>query len=267
LLVVVAFDRRRRIIVWRRFTTAPTDWGWDVFRHLVFDCDGVLWAGTNEGYFRCYFQAAVAAGIPIDFDTAKRRILENWGQSVRIEIEGMIPDHAHLVTQVVRNFEQLVRSDLFLNAASPVPGADEALRDLSRCHALSAITGMNAENLTSLLDRFGWRGFFRHAISAIDTDDPAKQKPTGYHLGRLMEAERLLPHEVLCVGDAAADVQMAHSQGAPAVAVLTGHLTEPEARELDVLDVLPSVASLPAWLRNRSLCVAPSSATPTKVSD
>jgi phosphoglycolate phosphatase-like HAD superfamily hydrolase len=217
-------------------------------KHIVFDCDGVLWNGTNEGYFKCYHQAAVEEGIPLDVKTAQSRILTNWGQSAEIEVRGMIPEHPNLVPHVLDRYERLVRSALFLDTASLIPDADTTVRRLGRDFGASVITGMNADNLHQILDRFRLRGVFQHTISTSETDDPRKQKPTGYHLGRLLVAEGLTPDEVLCVGDAVSDVQMATRQRVPIVVVLTGHLTECQARQLGVCDVIPSVADLPAWL-------------------
>lgn len=218
------------------------------YRHLVFDCDGVLWQGTNEGYFHCYHRAATDAGIHLDFDVARKRILANWGKSARTEIEGMIPEHPKKVPEVLDRYRKLVRSDLFLDTAALVPGTGATLAQLSGSYALSAITGMNADNLTRLLARFQIRHLFRHAISTAETDDPDKQKATGYHLRDLMAGEGLAPHEVLVVGDATTDVHMARSQGTDIVVVLTGHLSQNEARQLGVGDILPAITDLPAWL-------------------
>lgn len=222
-----------------------------MLRHIIFDCDGVLWQGTNEGYFLCYHRAALEAGIEIDFGLARERILQNWGQSARIEVEGMIPEFPDRIDEVTANYRRLVRSDLFLGTASPVPGVNECLEALGRDHPLSVITGMNGDNLPRLLDRFGLRSHFRHAISTADTNDPDKQKPTGYHLRRLLQVEGLDPQQVLCVGDATSDILMARSQSVPIVIVLTGHLTEAEARDHGIADILPSVAELPAWIQAR----------------
>jgi phosphoglycolate phosphatase-like HAD superfamily hydrolase len=59
------------------------------------------------------------------------------------------------------------------------------------------------------------------------------------------------PQQVLCVGDATSDILMARSQSVPIVIVLTGHLTEAEARDHGIADILPSVAELPAWIQGR----------------
>ena len=217
-------------------------------KHIVFDCDGVLWQGTNEGYFKCYHLAALEAGVELDFKVAKERILQNWGQSVQLEVEGMLPNHPERVPEVVRRYGRLVRSDFFLNSASLVPGVSQTLEKLARHYALSAITGMNAENVGEMFTRFGLRRFFRHALSSAETDDPEKQKCMGYHLGQLLEWEQLAPDEVLCIGDAVPDVQMAGRQRVPIVVVLTGHLTAEQARGLGVRQIISSVADLPAWL-------------------
>lgn len=225
-------------------------------RHIVFDCDGVLWSGTNDGYFRCYYQAAVEAGVEIDYDLACQRLLKNWGQSAQREIEGMLPEHPQAVADVLARYERLVRSDLFLSTARLIPGAEATLRHLASRYRLSAITGMNSDNLHSLLARFQLGDCFVHALSTSETNDPAKQKPTGYHLRCVLDAERLRPDEALCVGDAESDVAMARRQGVPIVAVLTGHITEASARRLKV-PYLPSVADLPDWLAaNYRQCAA-----------
>ena len=150
--------------------------------------------------------------------------------------------------EVVRHYDRLVRSDFFLDSASLVPEVSQTLEKLWRHYALSAITGMNAENVKEMFTRFGLRQFFRHALSTAETDDLAKQKCTGYHLGQLLEWEQLAPAEVLCVGDAATDVQMAGCQRVPIVVVLTGHLTAAQARGLGVRQIISSVADLPSWL-------------------
>jgi phosphoglycolate phosphatase-like HAD superfamily hydrolase len=219
-----------------------------VLKHIIFDCDGVLWEGTNEGYVRCYHRAAVEAGIELDYAVARERIVANWGRSARHEIEGMIPEHPELVGEVVRRYRRLVRSDLFLSAAVLIPGVRETLQSLFERFPLSAITGMNADNLATLLARFELRSYLRHALSTGDNDDPARQKHTGYHLRQLLEWEAVAPDEVLCVGDAPVDVQMAEQVGAPVVVVLSGHLDQRQASQLGARAVLGTVAELPEWI-------------------
>ena len=217
-------------------------------RHIIFDCDGVLWDGTNEGYFRCYHSAAVKAGIDLDFSVAKARILKNWGQSAQLEIKGMLLEHPDRVPEVLSIYREFIRSDLFLSTAALVPGAETALQTLSRSCRLSAISGMNADNLRKMFARFRLRPLFRHVVSTAESDDPQKQKCTGYHLRQLLESEGVAPDEAIVIGDALPDVQMARRCKVPIVAVLTGHLTEPEARSLSVDAILPSVRALPDWI-------------------
>jgi phosphoglycolate phosphatase-like HAD superfamily hydrolase len=107
---------------------------------------------------------------------------------------------------------------------------------------------MNTVNLEKLFARFHLRPLFRHVISTAETNDPLKQKFTGYYLGQLLRSEQLTPDEVVCVRDALADVQMAQRRQVPIVVVLTGHLAEPAARKLGVQHILPSVSSLPEWI-------------------
>jgi phosphoglycolate phosphatase-like HAD superfamily hydrolase len=160
----------------------------------------------------------------------------------------MIPDHPQLVADVVQRYRRLVRSDLFLSTAVLIPGVKQTLESLSRRYGLSAITGMNADNLATLLARFELRSCLRHALSTGDSDDPARQKHTGYHLRQVLDWESLAPCEVLCVGDALVDVEMARQVQAPIVVVLTGHLDQVHADQLDVVATLPTVADLPEWI-------------------
>ena len=220
-------------------------------KHIVFDCDGVLWEGTNEGYFRCYHAAAREAGIALDYALVKQRILVNWGQPVVREIDGMLPNHPERVPQVVDIYRRLIHSDLFLAGASLVPGADTALKTLAVRYGLSAITGMNARNLDLLLDRFHLRPLFQHVFSTGDISEPEQRKETGYHLGLLLRAEGLGSRQAIVVGDALVDVRMARQQGVPLVVVLTGHLDLEQARNTGAEAVLPSVADLPRWLDSR----------------
>jgi phosphoglycolate phosphatase-like HAD superfamily hydrolase len=220
-------------------------------KHIVFDCDGVLWEGTNEGYVKCYHQAALDAGLALDYDLARQRILDYWGQSAQVEVEQMIPEHPDRVAEVLRHYRRRIRTDLFLSTASLIDGVRETLQRLSRAYRLSAITGMNPDNLTTLLARFQLRPYFEHLLSSGESDDPEKQKPTGYHLRLLLEREGLEPNEALCIGDAECDVQMAQRRKVPIVVVLTGTLTEARARRLDVAAILPSVRVLPEWIAQR----------------
>jgi phosphoglycolate phosphatase-like HAD superfamily hydrolase len=219
-----------------------------MLKHVVFDCDGVLWQGTNEGYVKCYHRAALEAGIDLDYALAKQRILAHWGTSTQHEIVGMIPEHPRLVAEVADRYRRLVHSDLFLSTAEIVPGVRETLSGLSRHYGLSAITGMDADNLAILMDRFDLRTWFRHMISTGEISDPTKQKDTGYHLRQILDMESIAPHEALCVGDAPVDVQMAREQDVPVVVVLTGHLDRRQASDLGVEDILDTVADLPSWI-------------------
>ena len=219
-----------------------------MLKHIVFDCDGVLWQGTNEGYLACYHGAAVEAGIEIDLRAGQPadprqlgsiRPARNRGDDPRPSAPRRGSVRALSPTRAFRSFSG------HRHARSRRPAS---LAALSRRYGLSAITGMNADNLAKLLDRFELRAFFRHAISSGEANDPAQQKRTGFHLRQVLDWEAVAPHEALCVGDALVDVQMARQQQVPIVVVLTGHLDERQARDLGVEAILRSVADLPAWI-------------------
>ena len=61
---------------------------------LVFDFDGVLVTGTNEGYIRCYIKAMRDSGAidETQKDYARQKIIENWGSDYRTEIRSVVKD-------------------------------------------------------------------------------------------------------------------------------------------------------------------------------
>lgn len=222
-----------------------------MIRHLVFDFDGVLVRGTNEAYFRCYEWAAREAGIPLSSAVVHERILMNWGESVRKEVEGLLPDHPEKVNEVIARYESKIEEEMLLSAVL-IPGAAETLTQLSEQYSLSIISGMNIRSLKILLSRFGIEPCLVDYVSTCRSHDPAKQKSTGYHLGELMKTRGLASSEVICVGDGSSDVSMAQNKGVRIVVVLTGILDEPSARRLGVSDILPDVSALPEWLRKET---------------
>lgn len=184
-------------------------------------------------------------GFDISFELTKIRTLEQWGNAPRIELESILREKPSLVNQALNIYQYLLRTDLFSADIVAVLGAAAMLNNLRKEGIETAvISGMAQDILDSLSEEFKFNFSKDNLISTIDTEDPLKQKTTGYHLAKLITEKGWKKEEVIVVGDAKSDVIMARTLHIKPVVVLTGMLTKQEAIELGVEIILPSVADL-----------------------
>ena len=87
---------------------------------------------------------------------------------------------------------------------------------------------------------------FKQIVSSHNIKDPKKTKPHPYMVKLILEKQRVKPEEALLVGDSRQDILMAKAAGLRTVAVLTGHLTKKEAKDLKVSSA--TIASVQKWL-------------------
>ncbi len=85
---------------------------------------------------------------------------------------------------------------------------------------------------------------FCQIISTYDLLDQSRGKPYPDLLENILKAQNVNPDEAIMVGDAEGDVRMARAAGVRPIVVLTGHLSEQQAKELGVKDIIPTVADL-----------------------
>ena len=95
------------------------------------------------------------AGIELDYELAKTRILKNWGMAPRSEIAGMILEHPERVDEVLEHYERLIRSNLFLDTAQLVPGVGEIIGGSQREERLDMLEKRIAE-LGMDLSQYDW---------------------------------------------------------------------------------------------------------------
>jgi len=216
-------------------------------RAIVFDFDGTLITGTNEGYFRCYHQAAVTQGYSLPYDVTKERVLEQWGKAPRIELASVLRESPERVEPALSVYNELLDTEIFSKDVAVVPGAKVALENLRELGLSTyVISGMPAKFLKLFSDRYALGFTDRELISTIETDEPQKQKTTGYHLGMIMSDMALSSNQIIVIGDSMSDYQMAESQKVRFVGVSTGCLTEQDKEITEF--TMPSVAALPAFL-------------------
>jgi phosphoglycolate phosphatase-like HAD superfamily hydrolase len=131
-----------------------------------------------------------------------------------------------------------------------VTGAKAALIELRQMEIeLVVISGMPQLLLGKFSNEYDFQFKDHELISTIDTDDPLRQKSTGYHLQQLMKSRGWYSERLFVVGDAHSDIAMAQTQNIRTLIVLTGFLTEETAYKNGAYKVLSSVAGLPAQMR------------------
>jgi len=214
-------------------------------RAIIFDFDGTLVTGTNAGYIRCYHAAAESVGYQLPFVVTQGRVLERWGTAPRIELASVLRETPELVDQAVCVYEGLLETPLFSEEVMPVPGVNRILEELRSAKILPVvISGMPKRLLKKFSKSYNFNFRDDELVSTIATDEPAKQKATGFHLRSMMNDNKWTSEEIFVVGDAKSDIQMADTQGVRTIAVLTGFLTESDAKALGAFTVANSVADL-----------------------
>jgi phosphonatase-like hydrolase len=145
------------------------------------------------------------------------------------------PIYADFTTAVTRAYEKV----------QPIPGAEQALKDLAAMKLLLATTtGFDGPLTKSIITRLGWQHYF---VGNITSDDVTDGRPAPYMLFRAMEAAHINETAiVMAVGDTPLDLQAANNGGmGAAIGVYSGAATEDRLRKERNSGVLPSVAELP----------------------
>lgn len=132
----------------------------------------------------------------------------------------------------------------------PIDGAEAAMSEMRRDgYILATTTGFDRPVTEAILGRLGWKHFF---VASITSDDVVDGRPAPYMLFHAMEAARVdNVAEAIAVGDTPLDIQAANNGGlASAIGVYSGAATEARLRKEKYSHIFPSVASLPALLRD-----------------
>lgn len=207
-------------------------------RDLIFDLDDTL-IESFPSYARLHVQVALDLGWRVP----SRLELVEYGPTWHATLARIWPDHD--LTAFEARYDVLAHDHPY----RPVPGAVNALRRLrAEGHRLWVVTKRERLRLGQRLQEAGlpaelFDGIFCNEDVPAPKPSPRCFEPIATALGRA-------PSRPLYVGDREDDRQAAAAADIEFVAVCTGpEHTLGFPYEHPVSHVLPSVVSLPAWLR------------------
>lgn len=180
---------------------------WDAIRCVVFDFDGTL-VESNAIKRGTYFE--ILAETPGSGPVVEAVLRENPGadrhgvlacahEALSTRGADPLPPVEALVAAYSRICEERVAG------CSPLPGALETLAFLRATHALYLDSATPTDALERVVERRGWRDFFRGMLGG-----PASKFE---NLQSIAEREGLGAREILYVGDGAADREAAVTFG------------------------------------------------------
>jgi phosphonatase-like hydrolase len=131
----------------------------------------------------------------------------------------------------------------------PIAGTEEALKEMRAMGLLlGTTTGFGRELTDAVIAHLGWKKYF---VANISSDDVEDGRPAPYMLFRAMEAAHVDDvRSIMAVGDTVLDLQAGNNCGAgQVIGVTSGVNTQAKLRGEKSSAILPSVASLPEYLK------------------
>jgi phosphonatase-like hydrolase len=154
---------------------------------------------------------------------------------------------AALIESIYADFA--AQTDKAYADVQPIAGAEDALKRLKAGgYLLATTTGFGRELTDAVIRHLGWKKYF---VANISSDDVEDGRPAPYMLFRAMEAAHVDDvREMAVVGDTVLDLQAGNNSGASVVVgVYSGAQSEAKLRSDHSTAILPSVASLPEYLK------------------
>lgn len=212
---------------------------------IIFDWDDVFTLGSTEGYLHCYHKALLRVGANLSAAEEKKRIVEKWGWPFEVVIKNLLLEHPDKVEDATRAYEQALLGGTFINHLTIVPGAIELLRRLKDKYQLAVVSGINPTLfLDRVLTRFNIPYVFNEMISVYNLPSPELVRPNPYMAEQILKRLDKKPKETVMVGDAENDMKFAFAAGLTPIAVLTGHLSREQAKNLGVKYIISDVTKL-----------------------
>lgn len=215
---------------------------------IIFDFDGVIITGSNEGYFRCYHKALGTVGLKLTRAVERKRILQRWGTGYKYQLKLLLKERPQLLSKAIKTYEKYYYSPLFSRSIQLVKGADTVLRQLAKIYTLAIATGMIRETLNKLLKKFSLTDVFAKIVTSDEIVRPQDRKPSPFMLNKALNYFKIDKNHAVYVGDGKNDVLMAQNAGITPVVVLSGHLTKDEATRLEVKHIISDITYLPKVL-------------------
>ncbi|MCU1480044.1 MAG: family hydrolase [Subtercola sp.] len=166
---------------------------------------------------------------------------------------GGIEPTASVVAAAFTRFKLILAEAYREHPPLPLPGVEDALRELGRRGVKVALTtGFSDDVAGALLDSLGWSvgaGPDDLLDAVVTTSDVRAGRPAPYLIQHAMELTGAIDvATVLAVGDTAVDLQAAHNAGVAGIGVLTGGLTREALAEHPHLAIITSAAGIVDYL-------------------
>jgi len=208
---------------------------------LIFDFDGVIISGSNQGYFTCYHKALESVGIVLEPEDERKKILEKWGKGYKIQIEYLLNQHQDLIPKALESYEKCYYSPLFEANIKLIKGADTSLQKLSEKYNLAIASGMMTKTLEKYLNQFNIKKHFKYVLSSDEIKNPEDKKPSPFMLNMVLKHFQEHNKNAVYIGDGPGDVEMAVNAEIEPIVVLTGHLSEEETKNLGVKKIIKDI--------------------------
>ncbi|MDL1969837.1 MAG: HAD family hydrolase [Candidatus Desulfofervidaceae bacterium] len=175
---------------------------------VIFDCDGVLFDSREAN--RAYYNALLeAVGLP---PMTEDQVRFAHCHTVFEVINYLIPD------PVLREKAYQVRKNIdyhrFLTYIKPEPYVKEVLADFKKQFKVGMATS-RTNTIQRLLQTYGLLSYFDLVVSAMDVKHA---KPHPESLFKIMTSFSVTSREMIYIGDAEVDAEMAKKAGVPFIA-------------------------------------------------
>lgn len=215
-------------------------------RLIIFDFDGTLVDSRNliwESH-RIVFEEF---GLP---RPSREQSLSLIGMSLELVLEQLAGADAPIaqMTMAYQRVLPILREDAAF-ADAPFDGVAELLAALAarRDTTLAIATGHVSQAIEPVLDKLGWRQFFR----SIQTADRAPSKPHPAMLLQALRETNAAKENAVMVGDTAFDMEMARAAGVEGIGVSWGYHRADRLRDAGAGRVATDMAELHSFLADR----------------
>lgn len=187
------------------------------FSYLIFDFDGTL-ANTTGAIIHAYRTTYAAMGLPIPTDEQIRSYIGLVMKEVFLRtVKGATLEDAEKAVAIYR--AEFARMTPVLTTT--FPGVIPALTILQNMgYRMSIATSRSHTTLEDMVRDLGLEQFFELTIGS---EDVVNHKPAPDTVNLILDKLSLNPSEVLVIGDASYDIQMAHSAGCKACGITWGN--------------------------------------------
>ena len=213
---------------------------------IIFDFDGTLVDSRNliwESH-RIVFEQF---GLP---RPSREQSLSLIGMSLELVLKQLAGADAPIaqMTMAYQRVLPILREDATF-ADAPFDGAAELLAALAARPdtQLAIATGHVSHAIEPVLDKLGWRQFFR----SIQTADRAPSKPHPAMLLQALRETSAAKEDAVMIGDTVFDMEMARAAGVEAIGVSWGYHRTERLRDAGAGRVATDMAELHSFLADR----------------